>query len=207
LPGGALDVAGARHYGRSARHRRRAGGGDGALAALLRAAEVAVSHMLFESDNHYAEQLLRTVGAHGPPSARSRVRPGRNARARSSNVRFSNGSVRQPTACAWSTAAPRAVGPGGADRPRYLLARANLDPTGDVLFHDLPRVASRDGARHDVTTALGGRGPRAATSPTSMRWPLCRYAAPRARRLRILVNDSRADDGVVDDGIDSTLDI
>jgi len=64
-----------------------------------------LSHMLFESDNHYAEQLLRTVGAHGATIGAQPSAPGTERSARSSNVRFSNGSVRQPTACAWSTAA------------------------------------------------------------------------------------------------------
>jgi len=169
-----------------------------------------LSHMLFESDNHYAEQLLRTVGAHGAtigaqPSAPGTERSGslversvfERLGAPTDGLRVVDGSGLAPS----DRVAPIDLA--------TLLARANLDPTGDVLFHDLPRVGIEGTVRrHDVTTALGRA--RAKSGHISNVDALAGYVDTRRHgrvAFAILVNDSRADDGVVDDGIDSTLDI
>jgi D-alanyl-D-alanine carboxypeptidase/D-alanyl-D-alanine-endopeptidase (penicillin-binding protein 4) len=162
-----------------------------------------LNHMLFESDNHYAEQLLRAVGAHAG-AAGTEVTGAAAERAvfarlgaPTAGLRVVDGSGLAPS----NRVAPIALA--------TLLARANLDPTGNVLFHDLPRVGIEGTVRrHDVTTALGRA--RAKSGHIENVDALAGYVDTRRHgrvAFAILVNDPRADDGTVDDGIDSTLDI
>ena len=162
-----------------------------------------LNHMLFESDNHYAEQLLRAVGAHagavGTELSGAAVERSVFERlgAPTDGLRVVDGSGLAPS----NRVAPLDLA--------TLLARANLDPTGDVLFHDLPRVGIEGTVRrHDVTTALGRA--RAKSGHIADVDALAGYVDTRRHgrvAFAILVNDSRADDGPVDDGIDATLDI
>jgi D-alanyl-D-alanine carboxypeptidase/D-alanyl-D-alanine-endopeptidase (penicillin-binding protein 4) len=162
-----------------------------------------LSHMLFESDNHYAEQLLRAVGSHagaaGTELSGAAVERMIFERlgAPTDGLHVVDGSGLAPT----DRVAPIALA--------TLLARANLVPTGDVLFHDLPRVGIEGTVRrHDVTTALGKA--RAKSGHINDVDALAGYVDTRRHgrvAFAILVNDRRADDGPVDDGIDATLDI
>jgi serine-type D-Ala-D-Ala carboxypeptidase/endopeptidase (penicillin-binding protein 4) len=162
-----------------------------------------LNHMLFESDNHYAEQLLRAVGAHagatGTELSGAAVERSVFQRlgAPTDGLRVVDGSGLAPS----DRVAPIALA--------TLLARANLDPTGDVLFHDLPRVGIEGTVRrHDVTTALGRA--RAKSGHINDVDALAGYVDTRRHgrvAFAILVNDRRADDGPADDGIDATLDI
>jgi PBP4 family serine-type D-alanyl-D-alanine carboxypeptidase len=162
-----------------------------------------LNHMLFESDNHYAEQLLRAVGAHAgaPGTELSGAAVERSVFERlgapTDGLRVVDGSGLAPS---------DRVAPIGL---ATLLARANLDPTGDVLFHDLPRVGIEGTVRRrDVTTALGRA--RAKSGHINDVDALAGYVDTRRHgrvAFAILVNDRRAGDGPADDGIDATLDI
>ena len=165
--------------------------------------KVLLNHMLFESDNHYAEQLLRAVGAHagsvGTEASGAAVERAVFAAlgVPTTGLRVVDGSGLAPT---------DRVAPIGL---ATLLARANLVSIGDVLFHDLPRVGIEGTVRrHDVTTALGRA--RAKSGHINDVDALAGYVDTRHHgrvAFAILVNDPRANDGPVYDGIDATLDI
>jgi D-alanyl-D-alanine carboxypeptidase/D-alanyl-D-alanine-endopeptidase (penicillin-binding protein 4) len=162
-----------------------------------------LAHMLFESDNHYAEQLLRAVGARdgaaGTEATGAAVEREvfRQLGARTDGLRVVDGSGLAPT----DRVAPIDLA--------TLLARADLEPAGDVLYHDLPRVGIEGTVRrHDVTTALGRS--RAKSGHIEAVDALAGYVDTHRHgrvAFAILVNDPRADDGLVDDGIDSALDV
>jgi D-alanyl-D-alanine carboxypeptidase/D-alanyl-D-alanine-endopeptidase (penicillin-binding protein 4) len=162
-----------------------------------------LAHMLFESDNHYAEQLLRAVGAHS--GAVGTEKSGAIAEraifsrlgAPADNLRIVDGSGLAPS----DRISPLSMA--------TLLARANLDPTGDVLFHDLARVGIEGTVRHhDVTTALGKA--RAKSGHIADVNALAGYVDTRRHgrvAFAILVNSPYADAGPVYDGVDAALDI
>jgi D-alanyl-D-alanine carboxypeptidase/D-alanyl-D-alanine-endopeptidase (penicillin-binding protein 4) len=159
--------------------------------------------MLFESDNHYAEQLLRSVGAHGGmvgtelTGAAVERSVFRALGTPTEGLRIVDGSGLAPS----DRVAPIDLA--------TLLARANLEPTGDVLFHDLPRVGIEGTVRrHDVTTALGRA--RAKSGHIADVDALAGYVDTRHHgrvAFAILVNGPQADDGPVYDGVDASLDI
>jgi D-alanyl-D-alanine carboxypeptidase/D-alanyl-D-alanine-endopeptidase (penicillin-binding protein 4) len=162
-----------------------------------------LNHMLFESDNHYAEQLLRAVGAHagsiGTEASGAIAERGVFTKlgAPAENLRIVDGSGLAPT----DRITPLSMA--------TLLARANLDPTGEILFHDLPRVGIEGTVRHhDVTTALGKA--RAKSGHIAGVDALAGYVDTRKHgrvAFAILVNGPYADDGPVYDGVDAALDI
>ena len=159
--------------------------------------------MLFESDNHYAEQLLRAVGAHSgslgteASGAIAERAVFTKLGAPAENLRIVDGSGLAPS--------DRITPIGMAT----LLARANLDPTGEILFHDLPRVGIEGTVRHhDLTTALGRA--RAKSGHIADVDALAGYVDTRRHgrvAFAILVNSPYADDGPVYDGVDAALDI
>jgi PBP4 family serine-type D-alanyl-D-alanine carboxypeptidase len=159
--------------------------------------------MLFESDNHYAEQLLRAVGAFGgalgteASGAAMERAVFKRLGAPTDGLRVVDGSGLAPS----DRVAPIDLA--------SLLARVGLDPGGNVLFEDLPRVGIEGTVRRrDVTTALGRS--RAKSGHIADVDALAGYVDTRRHgrvAFAILVNDPRADDGPVDDGIDATLDI
>ena len=161
-----------------------------------------LAHMLFESDNHYAEELLRAVGAHdgalGTEHTGASVERAilRRFGAPAEGLRVVDGSGLAPT----DRIAPISLA--------TLLAREALDPTGSVLVHDLPRVGIEGTVRRrDVTTALGRA--RAKSGHIEDVNALVGYVQTEHHgrvAFAIIVNDGRADDGPVDDGIDATLD-
>jgi len=162
-----------------------------------------LAHMLFESDNHYAEQLLRAVGAQaglpGTEAAGAEVERSvfKALGAPTAGLRVVDGSGLAPS----DRVAPMQLA--------TLLARAGLEPTGDVLYHDLPRVGIEGTVRrHEVTIARGRS--RAKSGHIEDVDALAGYVDTRRHgrvAFAILVNDPRADDGLVDDGIDATLDV
>ncbi len=162
-----------------------------------------LAHMLFESDNHYAEELLRAVGARdgvvGTEAAGAEVERAvfKQLGAPANGLHVVDGSGLAPS----DRVAPLQLA--------TLLARAGLEPTGNVLYHDLPRVGIEGTVRyHDLTTALGRS--RAKSGHIEDVDALAGYVDTRRHgrvAFAILVNDPRADDGIVDDGIDATLDV
>jgi D-alanyl-D-alanine carboxypeptidase/D-alanyl-D-alanine-endopeptidase (penicillin-binding protein 4) len=162
-----------------------------------------LNHMLFESDNHYAEQLLRAVGAHGGSvgTEASGATAERSIFARlgapAEGLRIVDGSGLAPT---------DRIAPIGL---ATLLARANLDVTGDVLFHDLARVGIEGTVRHhDVTTALGKA--RAKSGHIAGVNALAGYVGTRHHgrvAFAILVNGANADADGVYTGVDAALDV
>jgi D-alanyl-D-alanine carboxypeptidase/D-alanyl-D-alanine-endopeptidase (penicillin-binding protein 4) len=159
--------------------------------------------MLFASDNHDAEQLLRAVGAHeksaGTVAGGAAVERAVFARlgAPTDGLRIVDGSGLAPS-----------------DRITALalagvLARQQLEPTGPDLYRSLPRVGIEGTVRrHELTTALGRS--RAKSGHIEDVDALAGYVDTRRHgrvAFAILVNDPRADDGLVDDGIDATLDV
>jgi len=162
-----------------------------------------LGEMLFESDNHEAEQLLRALGT----------------RAASSGTALSGGTVEREVLrrLAVPDDGLRIVdGSGLAASDRIeplslatLLARAALGPNGPVLISALPRVGIEGTVRrHDVTTTLGRA--RAKSGHIEDVNALAGYVQTRRHgrvAFAILVNDPRADDGPVYDGIDRTLDL
>ena len=90
-----------------------------------------------------------------------------------------------------------------------LLSRESLDPSGEAFFRALPRVGIEGTVRHrDVTTALGRA--RAKSGHIEGVNALAGYVQTHKHgrvAFAIIVNDRRADDGPVDDGIDRTLDL
>jgi D-alanyl-D-alanine carboxypeptidase/D-alanyl-D-alanine-endopeptidase (penicillin-binding protein 4) len=162
-----------------------------------------LGHMLFESDNHYAEQLLRAVGAReagvGTEASGARVERAvfRQLGAPTDGLRVVDGSGLAPT----DRVAPLDLA--------ELLARAGLEPAGDVLYHDLPRVGIEGTVRHhDLTTALGRA--RAKSGHIEDVDALAGYVDTHRHgrvAFAILVNDPRADDDAVYDGMDEMQDI
>jgi D-alanyl-D-alanine carboxypeptidase/D-alanyl-D-alanine-endopeptidase (penicillin-binding protein 4) len=164
---------------------------------------VILRDMLFQSDNHYAEQLLRAVAAHegavGTEAAGAAVERGvfKRLGAPADGLRVIDGSGLAPTdrIAAISLAT--------------LLARAQLEPIGEDLFNALPRVGIEGTVRfRTITTALGRA--RAKSGHIENVNALTGYVDTRRHgrvAFAVIVNDPRADDGPVDDGIDTMLDI
>jgi D-alanyl-D-alanine carboxypeptidase/D-alanyl-D-alanine-endopeptidase (penicillin-binding protein 4) len=161
-----------------------------------------LAHMLFESDNHYAETLLRAVGAHDGALGTEHT-----------GALVERTVLRRFGAPADGLHVVDGSGLAATDRIEpisvaTLLARAALDPTGDVLIGDLPRVGIEGTVRRrDVTTALGRA--RAKSGHIEGVNALVGYVQTHHHgrvAFAIIVNDDRADDGPVDDGIDATLD-
>jgi serine-type D-Ala-D-Ala carboxypeptidase/endopeptidase (penicillin-binding protein 4) len=90
-----------------------------------------------------------------------------------------------------------------------LLARAALEPNGPILIRALPRVGIEGTVRRrDLTVALGRA--RAKSGHIEDVNALAGYVQTKRHgrvAFAIIVNDRRADDGPVDDGIDRTLDV
>ncbi len=162
-----------------------------------------LSEMLFESDNHEAEQLLRALGT----------------RAASVGTALSGGTVERAMLRRFEVPEDglRIVdGSGLAATDRIaalslatLLARSALGPNGPVLIRSLPRVGIEGTVRRrDLTTALGRA--RAKSGHIEDVNALAGYVQTHSHgrvAFAIIVNDRRADDGPVDDGIDRTLDV
>jgi D-alanyl-D-alanine carboxypeptidase/D-alanyl-D-alanine-endopeptidase (penicillin-binding protein 4) len=165
------------------------------LSAILR-------EMLFTSNNHYAEQLLRAVGAErGIGTERTGGAVERALMTRDGvpqgGLRIVDGSGLAPT----DRIAPLSIA--------TLLARTAEQPIGATLLSSLPRVGIEGTVRHrQVTDALGRA--RAKSGHIENVNALVGFVQTRRHgrvAFAFMVNDPRADDGSVDAGIDRALDI
>jgi len=161
-----------------------------------------VHDMLFDSNNHFAEQLLRTVGeTRGGGTVASGAVVERAILTRDGvpqpGLHIVDGSGLAPS----DRVAPITLA--------TLLARATYEPVGAVLYDDLPRVGIEGTVRYrDVTDALGRS--RAKSGHISGVNALAGYVETRRHgrvSFAIVVNDRRADAGPVDRGIDQALDL
>jgi D-alanyl-D-alanine carboxypeptidase/D-alanyl-D-alanine-endopeptidase (penicillin-binding protein 4) len=161
-----------------------------------------VHDMLFHSDNHDAEELLRAVGAtRGLGTIANGAAIERAVLQRDgvpqTGLRIVDGSGLAAT----DRIAPLTLA--------TLLARSALEPDGAILFDDLPRVGLEGTVRvRQVTDALGRV--RAKSGHIEGVNALAGYVDTRRHgriSFAIVVNDRRADAGAVDQGIDRTLDL
>jgi D-alanyl-D-alanine carboxypeptidase/D-alanyl-D-alanine-endopeptidase (penicillin-binding protein 4) len=161
-----------------------------------------VHEMLFTSNNHYAEQLLRAVGADGGVGTeRSGGAVERSLLARDGvpqgGLRIVDGSGLAPT----DRIAPISIA--------TLLARTAAQPVGTALLAALPRVGIEGTVRYrQVTDALGRA--RAKSGHIENVNALVGFVQTHSHgrvAFAFMVNDPRADDGPVDAGIDRALDV
>jgi D-alanyl-D-alanine carboxypeptidase/D-alanyl-D-alanine-endopeptidase (penicillin-binding protein 4) len=161
-----------------------------------------VHQMLFTSDNHYAEQLLRALGAqHGTGTEASGAAVERGVFKRDGVPTNGLHVVDGSGLAASDRVAPISLA--------TLLARAAADPTGPVFIADLPRVGIEGTVKwRHLTDALGRT--RAKSGHIENVNALAGYVQTRRHgrvAFTFIVNDPRADDGSVDAGINRALDI
>jgi D-alanyl-D-alanine carboxypeptidase/D-alanyl-D-alanine-endopeptidase (penicillin-binding protein 4) len=161
-----------------------------------------VHQMLLESNNHFAEQLLRAVGAtrgRGTESGGGLIERGVLKRdgVPQDGLRIVDGSGLAPS----DRVAPLTLA--------ELLARTAAEPIGPVFVNALPRVGIEGTVRYrQLTDALGKA--RAKSGHIEDVNALAGYVQTRRHgrvAFAIIVNDRRADDGPVDEGINKTLDV
>ena len=161
-----------------------------------------VKQMMAESNNHFAEQLLRAVGAlRGNGSEANGALVERAMLARygvpQDGLRIVDGS-----------------GLASSDRVAaltlaLLLARTAAEPGGGVFVGTLPRVGIEGTVRRRHVTDARGRA-RAKSGHIEDVNALAGYVETRRHgrvAFAVIVNDRRADDGPVDAGINRTLDV
>jgi D-alanyl-D-alanine carboxypeptidase/D-alanyl-D-alanine-endopeptidase (penicillin-binding protein 4) len=161
-----------------------------------------VHRMMVESNNHFAEQLLRAVGAtrgagteaNGELVVRAVLRRGGVPQ---DGLRVVDGSGLAPgdRVCALTLAT--------------LLARTAAEPAGALFVGSLPRVGIEGTVRHRHVTDARGRA-RAKSGHIANVNALTGYVQTRRHgrvAFAILVNDRRADDGPVNAGMNRALDI
>ncbi len=165
------------------------------LAAIVR-------EMLFTSNNHFAEQLLRTVGAErGTGTEQSGGAVERSLLARDgvpqAGLRIVDGSGLAPS----DRIAPISIA--------TFLARTAALPIGATLIAALPRVGIEGTVRwRQLSDALGRA--RAKSGHIENVNALVGYVQTQQHgrvAFAFMVNDPRADDGPVDAGIDRALDV
>jgi D-alanyl-D-alanine carboxypeptidase/D-alanyl-D-alanine-endopeptidase (penicillin-binding protein 4) len=161
-----------------------------------------IHDMLFESNNHFAEQLLRAVGAErGVGTEKTGGAVERSVLAREGvpqdGLHIVDGSGLAPS----DRIAPISLA--------TLLARTAQLPIGATLFSDLPRVGIEGTVRwRQLTDALGRA--RAKSGHIENVNALAGYVQTRRHgrvAFAFMVNDVRADDGPVDEGINRALDV
>jgi len=161
-----------------------------------------VHEMMIESNNHFAEQLLRAVGAtRGVGTEANGALVERAILVRGGvpqdGLRIVDGSGLAPTDRV--AALTLAV----------LLARTAVEPAGSLFVGALPRVGIEGTVRWRHVTSARGRA-RAKSGHIEHVNALTGYVQTRRHgrvAFAILVNDRRADDGPVNRGIDRALDI
>jgi D-alanyl-D-alanine carboxypeptidase/D-alanyl-D-alanine-endopeptidase (penicillin-binding protein 4) len=158
--------------------------------------------MLFNSNNHFAEQLLRAVGAErGLGTERSGGAVERAVMKRDGvpqdGLRIVDGSGLAPS----DRIAPISLA--------TLLARTAQQPIGTELLSALPRVGIEGTVRRRQLTDALGRA-RAKSGHIENVNALVGYVQTHRHgrvAFAFMVNDPRADDGSVDEGIDRALDV
>lgn len=160
-----------------------------------------VHEMLYTSNNHYAEQLLRAVGATrgaGTETSGGAVERGIMVRdgVPQAGLRIVDGSGLAPS----DRVAPITLA--------TLLARTAVGPVGPVFIASLPRVGIEGTVRgHHLTDALGRA--RAKSGHIENVNALAGYVVTRHHgrvAFAIIVNDPRADEDAVYTGVDRALD-
>jgi D-alanyl-D-alanine carboxypeptidase/D-alanyl-D-alanine-endopeptidase (penicillin-binding protein 4) len=160
-----------------------------------------VREMLVTSNNHFAEQLLRAIGTvRGVGSERTGAQVERALLARDGVPQAGLRVVDGSGLAASDRVAPITLA--------TLLARAASDDHGADLIAALPRVGIEGTVRWRRLTDALGRA-RAKSGHITGVNALAGYVVSRHHgriAFAVLVNDVRADDGPVDDGIDAMLD-
>jgi D-alanyl-D-alanine carboxypeptidase/D-alanyl-D-alanine-endopeptidase (penicillin-binding protein 4) len=163
---------------------------------------VIVAEMLFDSNNHFAEQLLRALGA-------TRGAPSETGGAAVERAMLAHEGVPQ---AGLHVIDASGLAPGDRIAPltlATLLAKTASEPIGPAFVRSLPRVGIEGTVRyHHLTGALGRA--RAKSGHIENVNALAGYVVT-ARHGRVafafIVNDWRAEDGRVYAGIDRALDI
>ncbi|MBV8642313.1 MAG: D-alanyl-D-alanine carboxypeptidase/D-alanyl-D-alanine-endopeptidase, partial [Candidatus Eremiobacteraeota bacterium] len=161
-----------------------------------------VHQMFVESNNHFAEQLLRALGetrGAGTEAEGAVVERAVLARegAPQNGLRIVDGSGLAAT----DRVAPLTLA--------TLLARTAAEPVGTTFIDALPKVGMEGTVRYRQLTDGYGRV-RAKSGHIENVNALAGYVQTRRHGrvvFAIIVNDRRADDGPVDDGIDAALDV
>ena len=161
-----------------------------------------VREMLFVSNNHFAEQLLRAVGAEsGTGTERSGGAVERSLMTRDGvpqgGLRIVDGSGLAPS----DRIAPISLA--------TFLARTAAQPIGSALFAALPRVGMEGTVRYRSVTEALGRA-RAKSGHIENVNALVGYVDTHRHgrvAFAFLVNDPNADAGSVDEGINRALDV
>jgi D-alanyl-D-alanine carboxypeptidase/D-alanyl-D-alanine-endopeptidase (penicillin-binding protein 4) len=161
-----------------------------------------VHEMMLESNNHFAEQLLRAVGAtRGLGTEANGALVERAILVRGGvpqdGLRIVDGSGLAPS----DRVAPLTLA--------MLLARTAVEPAGALFVGALPRVGIEGTVRWRHVTDARGRA-RAKSGHIAHVNALAGYVQTRRHgrvAFAIIVNDRRADDGPVEIGIDRALDI
>lgn len=161
-----------------------------------------VRDMLFTSNNHFAEQLLRAVGAErGIGTEQSGGAVERSLLARDgvpqTGLRIVDGSGLAPS----NRIAPISIA--------TFLARTAAQPIGATFIAALPRVGIEGTVRWRQLTDARGRA-RAKSGHIENVNALVGFVQTHAHgrvAFAFMVNDPRADDGPVDDGINRALDV
>ncbi|HEY4439138.1 MAG TPA: D-alanyl-D-alanine carboxypeptidase/D-alanyl-D-alanine-endopeptidase [Candidatus Elarobacter sp.] len=161
-----------------------------------------LAEMMLESNNHFAEQLLRAVGAtRGSGSEAGGATVERALLAREgvplSGLRVVDGSGLAPT----DRVAPLTLA--------MLLARTALEPGGSIFVGSLPRVGIEGTVRWHHLTDARGRA-RAKSGHIANVNALTGYVQTHRHgrvAFAFIVNDRRADDGPVYAGVDRALDL
>ncbi|MBV8644818.1 MAG: D-alanyl-D-alanine carboxypeptidase/D-alanyl-D-alanine-endopeptidase [Candidatus Eremiobacteraeota bacterium] len=161
-----------------------------------------VHQMMLESNNHFAEQLLRAIGAtRGEGTEANGAQVERAILQRDGvpqeGLRILDGSGLAPS----DRVMPLTLA--------TLLARTAAEPIGHVFVSALPRVGIEGTVRlRRVTDALGRA--RAKSGHIEDVNALAGYVQTRRHgrvAFAIMVNDRRADDDAVDEGINRALDV
>ncbi|HYW55028.1 MAG TPA: D-alanyl-D-alanine carboxypeptidase/D-alanyl-D-alanine-endopeptidase, partial [Dongiaceae bacterium] len=161
-----------------------------------------VAEMMLESNNHFAEQLLRAVGAtRGAGTEANGALAERAILVRGGvpqdGLRIVDASGLAPS----DRVAPITLA--------TLLARTAAEPVGPLFVGALPRVGIEGTVRWRHVTDARGRV-RAKSGHIAHVNALTGYVQTRRHgrvAFAIIVNDRRADDGPVETGIDRALDI
>ena len=161
-----------------------------------------VHEMMIESNNHFAEQLLRAVGAtRGAGTEAGGALIERAVLVRGGvpqdGLRIVDGSGLAPS----DRVAPLTLA--------MLLARTAVEPAGPLFVGALPRVGIEGTVRRRHVTSARGRA-RAKSGHIAHVNALTGYVQTMRHgrvAFAIIVNDRRADDGPVEAGIDRALDV
>jgi D-alanyl-D-alanine carboxypeptidase/D-alanyl-D-alanine-endopeptidase (penicillin-binding protein 4) len=161
-----------------------------------------VREMLFVSNNHFAEQLLRAVGAERGVGTEQSGGAVERALLRRDGVPQAGLRIVDGSGLAASDRiAPISIA--------TFLARTAVLPIGPTLISALPRVGIEGTVRwRPVTDALGRA--RAKSGHIENVNALVGFVQTRQHgriAFAFMVNDPRADDGPVDTGIDRALDV